>query len=150
MDNASSRDFLYDFGTVRFLAACAVLGVVNPAVRYAGATTPESRQPVPNGTYWARMVRRVVDERQEGMRNGVSTRKFVTNGLFYVQLFAPITDTQAQSKLDQMAELIRNDFRMYQGEECDFTTAEIMDSVTEPAWLQVPIVSNYQYRQYIS
>ncbi len=150
MDNASSRDFLYDFGRDRFLAACAVVGVSNPLVRFAGDTTVAGREAVPNGSYWARMVRRVVDERQESMRNGSTTRKFITNGLFYVQLFGPVTDTRVQHKLDQLAELVRNDFRMHQGVECDFTTAEIMDTVTnEPAWLQVPVVSNYQFRQYL-
>lgn len=149
MDNATSRDFLYDFGRDRYMEACALVGITNPQVRFSGDTSPANKDPVPNGTHWARFHRQVVDERQESLR--LATRRFVTNGLFRVQLFGPVTDTKAQHRLDRMAEYIRNAFRSYQHADCDFTTAEINDNVpNEPAWVRSDIVSNYQFRQFIS
>jgi hypothetical protein len=151
MDAATSRTFLYDFGRDRFLAACATLGIADPELRYSGDTSGGNKNSPPNDKYWARLSRRVVDERQETLRNGEHQRRFVTDGLFFVQLFAPVTDSKAQDNLDKLAELIRNDIRTRQGEECEFTTAAINDTIPpEAAWLRVNIVSTYQYRQFIS
>ncbi len=150
MDTASSRTFLYDFGKARFLAACAALGVLTPEVRFAGATAPGTSDQPAHDRYWARISRRVVDERQEGLRNGALLRRFVSDGLVFVQLFAPVTDSRAQDNLDKLAERIRNDFRTFQGVECEFTSAAINDSVArEQAWLRANVVSNYQFRQFI-
>jgi hypothetical protein len=151
MDSASSRTFLYDFGRNRFLAACAVVGVAGPELRYSGDTSGANSTLPANDKYWARISRRIVDERQETLRNGALQRRFVTDGLVFVQLFAPVTDSKAQDNMDKIAELIRNDFRTYQGEECEFTTAEINDTIPpEAAWLRANVVSTYQYRQFIS
>jgi hypothetical protein len=151
MDSASSRTFLYDFGRDRFLAACALVGVAAPELRYAGDTSGGNKEQPANDKYWARVSRRVVDERQETLRNGLGQRRFVTNGIVFVQLFAPVVDSRAQDNMDKIAELIRNDFRTFQGAECEFTTAEINDSIAaEPAWLRTNVTSNYQFRQFIS
>jgi hypothetical protein len=151
MDTASSRTFLYDFGRARFLAACAAIGIADPGLRYSGDTSGANKTPVANDKYWARISRSIVDERQETLRNGVGQRRFVTNGLVFVQLFSPVTDSKAQDNMDKIAELVRNDFRTYQGAECEFTSAAINDTIpSEPAWLRANIVSNYQYRQFIS
>jgi hypothetical protein len=150
MDNATSRTFLYDFGRARLLVACAAAGI-EPVIRYSGDTTQEGQQALPSDRFCARLSRTIVDQRQDGMRNGVLERRFLTNGLFYIQLFSPITDTQAQLRLDLVSENLLTDLRTHQGKECDFTTAEITDSVAnEPAWLRANVVSNYQFRQYIS
>lgn len=151
MDHASSRTFLYNFGRVRFLAACAAVGVAAPELRYAGDTSGANKTQPTNDKYWARISRLVVDERQETLRNCQFQRRFVSNGIVYIQLFSPVLDSRAQDNMDKIAELIRNDFRIYQGEECEFTLAEINDSITaEPAWLRANVTSTYQYRQFIS
>ncbi len=150
MDTASSRSFLYSFGRDRVRAACEALGI-DPVLRYAGDTSGANKDLPANDRYWARISRTIVDERQEGMRNGVSTRKFVTEGLVFVQLFAPTVDSRAQLNLDMLAEAIRNSFRTFQGAECDFTAPAINDSIpAEPAWLRANVVSNYQFAQFIS
>jgi hypothetical protein len=151
MDQASSRTFLYDFGRARYLVACAAIGVVGAELRYKGDTSGLNKALPADDKYWARISRTVVDERQESLRNGALQRRFVSNGLVFVQLFCPVTDSKAQDNMDKLAEYIRNDFRTYQGEECEFTTAAINDSIApEAAWLRANVTSNYQYRQFIS
>jgi hypothetical protein len=151
MDLASSRSFLYDFGRDRYRAASlAVLGFQGE-LRYAGDTSGANSANPADDKYWARISRRIVDERQETLRNGLLQRRFVTDGLVFVQLFCPVTDSKAQDNMDKMAELIRNDFRTYQGEECEFTKAEINDTIpSEAAWLRTNVSSVFQYRQFIS
>jgi hypothetical protein len=151
MDHASSRTFLYDFGRDRFLAACAAVGVAAPELRYSGDTSGANKTTPSNDKYWARISRRVDDERQETLRNGQFQRRFVSNGTISIQLFAPVIDSKAQDNMDKIAELIRNDFRTSQGEECEFTFAAINDTIQpEPAWLRANVTSSYQYRQFIS
>jgi hypothetical protein len=151
MDVASSRTFLYDFGRDRFLAACAAVGVADAELRYKGDTSGLSKTTPDNDKYWARISCTIVDQRQETLRNGLLQRRFVTNGLVFVQLFAPITDSRTQDNTDKIAELLLTDFRTFQGEECEFTSAAINDSIApEPAWLRANVTSNYQYRQFIS
>lgn len=150
MDTASSRTFLYDFGRVRYAAACATLGL-DVVLRYAGDTSGVNKAPIADDKYWARISRRIVDERQETLRNGLLQRRFVTDGLTFVELYAPVVDSKAQDNLDKLAEVLRNDYRTYQGEECEFTTSEINDTIpAEAAWLRANVVSTFQYRQFIS
>ena len=148
MDHKSSRTALYDFGRDRYLAACGVVvPAVVPVLRYAGLSEDEPT----DGTYWARVSRTVVDEGQETLRNGSSQRRFRSTGIVFVQLFVPRSVSRGQVHLDDIAELVRNDFRTYQGEDLEFTNARINDNVApEPGWLRANIVSNYDYRQFIS
>jgi hypothetical protein len=148
MNQADARTVLYDFGRDRFTAAAAtVLGVLPVALRYGGLVQPE----VPDGTYWARVSSQVVEEQQETLRNGSGQRRFRTDGIVTIQLFAPRAVSLALNQLDQIAELLRNDFRTYQPEGMEFTNAVIVDNVrAEPNWQRANVVSNYTYRQFIS
>ena len=149
MDYKQSRTVLYDFGRDRFRAAALVVlgaGVV-VQLRYGGVSAGDPD----DGTYWARVTRQVVDEAQETLRNGQGQRRFKSEGLVFVQLFAPRGDSKAQDNLDRIAELVRNDFRTYQNAELEFTNAAITDNVQpEPSWQRANVVSNYTYRQFIS
>jgi hypothetical protein len=150
MDNSGCRTFLYDFGRDRVAAASAALGL-EVELRYGGDTSGANKDPVPNDKYWARISRRIVDERQEGLRNGALQRRFVTDGLVFIELYCPVTDSKAQDNMDKLCEVLRNDFRTFQGEECEFTTAAINDTIPpEPAWLRGNVTSTFQYRQFIS
>jgi hypothetical protein len=151
MDNASSRTFLYDFGRDRYLSACAALNVVDPEIRYSGDTSGLNSAPVPNDKYWARISRVISDQKQETLRGPTQQRRFVTTGFIFVQLFCPVNDSRAQDNMDKIGEFVLTDFRTFQGEECEFTTAAINDTIPrEPAWLRANVTSTYQYRQFIS
>jgi hypothetical protein len=145
MDTAGARQFLYDFGKARYTeASVAVLGAAGE-LRYGGG--PDRTTPA-NDKYWAKIVTRIVDERQETLR--LNIKRYVCDGLVFVQLFAPITDSRAQVRLDKISEMIRNTFRVYQGAEIEFTEPVINDNVAaEPNWLRSNIVSNYAFRQFI-
>lgn len=145
MDKAAARNFLYGFARDHYtLATQAVLGA-SGALRYSGG--PDRTQPADNA-HWARVVALVADEYQETLR--VETRRWTTIGTVFVQLFAPVTDSQAQVRLDTIAELVRNAFRLYQGADIEFTNAVINDAVNnEPQWLRANVTSTYQYRQFM-
>lgn len=148
MDQTGARTLLNDFGRDRYrAAAAAVLPGVPVQLRYGGLSEPEPD----NGSYWARVNSQVVDEPQETLRNGLEQRRFRTDGLIIIQLFAPRAKSTSQTELDQIAELIRNDFRTHQSADMEFTNARIADNVQpEPNWQRANVVSNYTYRQFIS
>lgn len=145
MDTAAARQFLYDFCTARYAEASVAVTGVGGGVRYKGG--PDFTTPA-NDEHWARITTQVVDERQETLR--LNVKRFVTDGLVIVQLFAPVTDKRAQVRLDKLGEIVRNSFRLYQGAEIEFTNPVITDNVAaEPNWLRSNIVSNYAFRQFI-
>jgi hypothetical protein len=149
MDHATSRTVIFDFGRDQYRAAClAVLGPdVTPELRYGGVPAEEPA----NDKYWARVTRRVVTEFQETLRNGESQRRFCTVGIVFVQVFGPVGGGTVLSDIDRTAELVRNSFRLYQGDNLEFTNAVISDTVTpDPNWISASIRSNYRYRQFVS
>lgn len=145
MDKAGSRTALYDFGRDRYTEASALVLGQAGELRYGGA--PQVDTPG-DDSHWARVSCRVVDEYQETLR--LNTRRWVSTGLVFVQLFAPVTDKRAQPRLDAIAEMVRNAFRTWQPGELEFTSPAINDSIApEPAWLRANVVSNYTYRQFM-
>lgn len=145
MDNKSSLDLLYSFARDRYTDACLAAGV--PVELRYGAHV-QAALPA-NDTYWARIVRNVVSEEQETLRNGDNVRRFVSIGLLYVQMFAPVTDSKALFNLAQISEDVRTAFRRYQSDDMEFTNPWINDNIApEPSWLRANIVINYAYRQF--
>lgn len=146
MDRASARDFLYSFVRDQYRAASLAATGLTGALRYGGIPDEEPA----NGTYWARVTMRITNEEQETLRSADRTRRFLTQGLVFVQLFCPSPAEPGLVPMDQIAETVRNAFRTYQGAEIEFTTAEIDDNVpAEPNWLRANIVSTFQYRQFL-
>lgn len=146
MDRVTCRDALYGFGRDRYNEAVQALGLTGE-VRYGGRVY---KVPVAADTYWSRVTTRVVAEVQETLRNG--TRRFRSDGLVFVQVFCPITDSRALACSDPIAEYVRNAFRTYQGEDLEFTNPWINDNIPpspDQEWLQVNVTSNYAYRQFI-
>lgn len=144
MDRVGARNFLFGFAEQQYLLAAQSLGLA-AQVRYAGSK--DKSQPA-NDKYWSRISAQVVSEYQETLR--CETRRFCSTGLVFVQLMCPVTDSKALTFCDQLAEMVRNSFRIYQGEELEFTNTEITDNVTaEPEWLRANVVATYQYRQFL-
>jgi len=148
MDNASARTLLYDFGRDQFrLATQAVVGTQGE-LRYGSDPSSRAKLDPPDGTYWARVTRRIVREEQETLR--LNTRRWVSEGLLFVQLFAPVSDSRALVRIDQIGEQVRNAFRTYQHAEMEFTNAWINDNVNdEPDWIRANVIADYAYRQFI-
>ena len=145
MNRLEARNFMYTMARDQFAAATtAVLGAPG-VMRYAGIV---NKVVIDNEVYWARASMQLVIERQETLRNNV--RRFVTTGLHYIQLFAPVTDINAQVNLDVIAPRIRDAYRVCQSGDLEFTKAEIRDNLPpEPSWLKTNIVSQFNYREFI-
>lgn len=146
MNRTEARDAMFSLATEAWDAACIAADVSDPAIRYQGLDDGEPAQ----GTYWARVSMQTVSEDQETLR-GTGTRRFVTVGFLYVQIFAPRSGEQAQAKADILAEVVRNWFRdKAPAENLEFTQAAIDDNVRpEPAWLAVNVATRFWYRQFI-
>lgn len=146
MNRTEARDAMFGLATEAWNDACSVAEVEDPAIRYQGLDEAEPAQ----GTYWARVSMQTVSEGQETLR-GITTRRFLTVGFIYVQIFAPRASEEAQAKADVLAETVRNWFRdKAPAEHLEFTQAAIDDNVRpEPAWLGVNVSARFWYRQFM-
>lgn len=148
MDRATARDALYSLVAPVIVSAFDDHASETPYIRYKDVkdSLPVT---VPNDVYWAWVSTQVVSEDQETLRNG--TRRFRTDGLIFVQLFIPTADAQGGTRMDLIAEDIRNVFRQRAPDDTiEFTRAKIVDNIApEPNWLRANVVSEFQYRQFL-
>lgn len=148
MDRVAARDAIYSIATAGASAAFVqVLG--KPGfIRYAGVKDDRPAT-IPNDVYWAQFSIQTVDDEQETLRN--NERRFLVEGIVFVQLFVPVLDEQGLHHLDLLSEAIRNVFRRRApGDKIEFTRARIVDNIKpEPNWLRANVVSEFQYRQFM-
>lgn len=118
----------------------------NNELRYYGLKYANA---VPTTKYWGRLSIQTVSEDQDTLRNG--TRRYRAEGLVFVQLFAPINDSQVATKLDQIADGVRNLFRhCTAADNVQFSRARVVDNIDpEPAWLRANVVSEFEYNQFV-
>lgn len=86
--------------------APAIVGYL-PEVRWSGVEkegAPETKK------YWCRVSSQTVIERQITFRNGTDKR-YQTDGLLFVQIFAPMSDAKSMENLRSLAVVARNAFR---------------------------------------
>lgn len=145
MNRAEAKDAIYSFGSGAVQSAFTKQGMGPATLRFGRIPGDEP----PQGSWWARLSIQTVDEEQETLR--IETRRFMTTGIAYVQLFAPNTDKKADSILDLIAEDVRNAYRIpLPDSNLEFTGAKIDDNVTpEPAWLPLLIRAQFSYRQFL-
>lgn len=90
--------------------APAIVGNI-PEIRWHGVAEKED---TPVDDYWVRFSTRNVNEQQASLSNEVGApgqRRYNTAGLVFVQLFCPMTDTQAKLKGELLAEIAKLAFR---------------------------------------
>lgn len=88
----------------------AIVGSV-PEVRWPGK---EEAAPPPVDSYWCRVSTQEVDAQQSTLKSGIApneAQRYTSVGLLFVQLFCPMSDAEAKTKGDALAELVRNAFR---------------------------------------
>lgn len=119
----------------------------NHELRYWGK---KYQNPVPVTKYWGRVSVQTVSEDQDTLRN--DTRRYRSNGIIIVQLFAPIEDNEVGVRLDQIAEGVRNIFRgCTVADNVQFARARIADNIDpEPAWLRSNVVAEFEYNQFLA
>lgn len=118
----------------------------NHELRYWGV---KYQSEVPVTKYWGRVSIQTVSEDQDTLRNNV--KRYRSNGIVILQLFAPIAVNDAGTKLDCISDALRNVFRSCTAaDNVQFTRARIADNIDpEPAWLRQNVVSEFEYNQFL-
>lgn len=118
----------------------------NHEIRYFGLKYSTE---VPVTKYWGRLSLQTVSEDQENLRNNV--RRYRSYGVAMLLLFAPINDSQAATKLDQISDGLRNLFRhCTAADNVQFSRARVVDNIDpEAAWLRANVVAEFEYNQFV-
>lgn len=129
------------FRTAWNAGAPAIVGYT-PEIRWPGVeepTKPETKK------FWARVSSQNVTERQITFRNGTSKR-YQTDGLIFVQIFAPMSNAQAMEKLRLLAVVARNAFRgKVTGSDVWFRNCRINELSPDGTSYRCNIVAEYQF-----
>jgi len=93
---------------------------------------------------WARVSRQTVREGQATLRDGV--KRFTSDGLLFVQIFAPLNDAKAGWRLQRLAMLARNSFRgVSTPGGVWFRNTRIQELPSDAKAYQIKVVTEYQY-----
>lgn len=123
-------------------AATSVIVGYECQIFYPGIVEPEKP---PIGTFWARMSRQTVREPQSTLRNG-ENKRYTSQGLVFVQLFAPLSDTQGAEKLRLLAAAVRNGFRSGPTpSEVKFVNMRINELAADGKQHRCNVVTEYEY-----
>ena len=85
----------------------AIVGYV-PEVRWQNVEEPGTPD---SSKYFARITMQPVDEYQSTFRNGENGQRYTAQGLIFVQLFAPKSESQAAEELRNLAQMVKAIFR---------------------------------------
>jgi hypothetical protein len=125
--------------------AAAIVGSIPPVV-YQGV---EPAAIIPADSYWCRVSRQSVYEKQATLKTAVAldvSRRYNNTGLLFVQLFCPLSDSQAMDKGSRLAVLIRDAFR---GKESAnnvwFRNVRIRELASDEGYIMFNIIAEYDY-----
>lgn len=101
----------------------------------------------PVDSVWARVSRQTVREGQAALVNGENGgRVYTSDGLLFVQIFAPLNDAKAGWRLLKLAMLARDSFR---GQSTPggvwFRNMRIQELPADAKSYQIKVVTEYQY-----
>ncbi len=129
------------FNTAWEAGSTAIVGYI-PEVRWYGVEEPAS---ISMGKFWVRVSQQTVEEEQSTLRNGECTR-YTTDGLIFVQLFCPKSDSKSMEKGRNLATLARD---AYRGNATSgkvwFRNARIKELPPETDWYRLNVVAEYEY-----
>lgn len=128
------------------LALPPIVGT-NHELRYYGV---KYQSEVPVTKFWGRISLQTVLEEQTTLRNS-DQKRYSSNGILILGLFIPTADAQAATKLDLIAEGVRNIFRVCTPpDNVQFARARINDNIDpEAAWLRANVIAEWQYDQIV-
>jgi len=129
------------FRTAWNAKSAAIVGYI-PEVRWPGVEEPDT----PNtDKFWVRVSQQTVKEGQSTLRNDGCTR-YTTDGLLFIQLFCPKSDSKSMEKGRKLAMLARD---AYRGNSTDgkvwFRDARIKELPPEKDWYRFNIIAEYEY-----
>lgn len=103
-------DMFKTFNDAWQAGAAAVVGSI-PTVYWHGV---ESSVNPPTNVYWVRVSTQTVLERQTTFKSGIApseNRRYTAQGLLFIQLFCPMSDSQSMDRGRRLAVLARDAFR---------------------------------------
>lgn len=108
-----TRDAAIDemFGYVNSIltGSVATLLTYQPDTRWQNVQKPD---PPDNDKYWFRTSQQTVISQQSTLSNDVQGgRRFTTNGLLFIQVFAPMSDPESPNTGGKIAAMLRDAFR---------------------------------------
>ena len=118
-------------------------GAYTPEVRYEGVENPNE---LDYSKHWCRLSDRPVIDTQASFRNGDQGQCYDVEGLLFIQLFAPKSDSQAWRQCEQLAELVKNTFRGHSTSgKVWFRNTRIQKLNPENDWYRINVVSEYRF-----
>ncbi len=124
-------------------AAIALLLGYTPPIVYQGIDK-ESSPDV--SKLWFRASIQTVQQPQATLSGNDLKRRYTTDGLLFVQIFIPKSNSQDYKLGLQVAELIQKAFRGKRTENCVvFRNVRFQELPAETAWNRVNVVAEYQY-----
>lgn len=128
-------------------AASIVGSAVPPTIIWKGV---EPKDGPPINEFFARIATQQVGEPQSTFKSGVaedSSRRYTANGLVIVQLFLPMSDSQAMRKGLLLGQMVKEAFRGKSTASCVwFRNARINDAIPpEENLYRLNVIAEYEY-----
>lgn len=121
--------------------SAAIVGYV-PEIRWQGVEEPNSPD---YSKFWCRVSQQTVIEQQSGFRNG-ECKPYTTEGLVFIQIFCPKSDSESMTKGRKLAIVGRDAFR---GNSTSgkvwFKNARVNELPAEIQWIRLNVVAEYEY-----
>ena len=147
MNRIDAKNEIFAAATTGWNAAMPAIVGTNHELRYYGI---KYQTEVPVTKFWGRLSIQTVMEEQTTLRNSTGKR-YTSYGTMILVLFVPTIEAQAATKLDQIAEALRNIFRVCTpADNVQFARARINDNIDpEAAWLRANVIAEWQYDQIV-
>ena len=106
--DADALDEIYDVLNEAWNANAAAIAGYVPDIRWPG----RFEESAPDVTkHWGRVSTQTVSQEKANLSNEPGGNRYRTDGLLFLQLFAPLTDPVAFDQMNALAELARNSYR---------------------------------------
>jgi hypothetical protein len=115
-----------------------------PEIRYKDDrlnTTPDASK------VWMRFSMDTVIETQSGLSNDVTgpgKRRFCVDGLFFIQIFAPMSQSDTREKVNSFAQAIKDALRKHKGDVI-LRNIRVNELPTENMQYRLNVVAQYEY-----
>ena len=136
-------DEIFGIFNAAWLAESAAVAGYIPEVRWPGVEEPEKPD---LAKFWARVSQQTVIEGQSSLRNGDAGQRYTTDGLVFVQIFCPKSDSLGMTNGRKLAIIARNGFRgNATSGQVWFRNARINELPPEENWYRFNVVAEYEY-----
>jgi len=133
------------FSTGWIAGAPPIVGVV-PFISWPGL---ERKDPPESDKYYTRFSQQTSNEEQSNLK-GVGLRRYTIEGFLFIQIFAPLSDTEGVDNARQLAVMVRDIYKGKQTVSSIFLrNARIQEIGSDDKWYQINVVVDFEH-DYIS